>query len=242
MSSCPGCFPTYQANQLAHVIPDGCMYDPKSEEYCQPIGLSATHDDSDNESVWETDSESDEPLEAEEQEQSPIASSFVASDDTECCICLETIGEKNNCVTECGHKFCLKCLMTAMSRNNNCPMCRTQLVEDLEDSDDEDEEGDHEDDDEEEEEDEEENEPDVEEYVERFEKAGMTMLDVVSLWLGQFSKKNDKYTDEYIEKLGEDASRIMDDIEREHDERTQMADEDSLPEAEVEQLTVVEVA
>jgi hypothetical protein len=216
------------------------MYDPKSEEYCQPIGLSATHDDSDNESVWETDSESDEPLEAEEQEQAPIVSSFVASDETECCICLEPIGEKNNCVTECGHKFCLKCLMTAMSRNNNCPMCRTQLVEDLENSDDEDEEGDHEDDDEEE--DEEENEPDVEEYAERFEKAGMTMLDVVSLWLGQFSKKNDKYTDEYIEKLGEDASRIMDDIEREHDERTQMAGEDPRPEAEVEQLAVVEVA
>jgi hypothetical protein len=210
------------------------MYDPKSEEYCQPIGLSATHDDSDTESVWETDSESD------EQEQAPITSSFVASDETECCICLETIGEKNNCVTECGHKFCLKCLMTAMSRNNNCPMCRTQLVEDLEDSDDEDEE----DDEEEEEDAEEEDEPDVEEYAERFENAGMTMLDVVSLWLGQFSKKNAKYTDEYIEKLGADASRIMDDIEREHDERTQMVFEDQRPEPEPEgeQVVAVEVA
>ena len=73
------------------------------------------------------------------------------------------------------------------------------------------------------------------------EEAGMTMLDVVSLWLGQFSKKNDKYTDEYIEKLGADASRIMDDIEREHDERTQMVFEDQRPEPEGEQVLAVEV-
>ena len=90
--------------------------------------------------------------------------------------------------------------------------------------------------------DEEEDEPDVEEYAERFEKAGMTMLDVVSLWLGQFSKKNAKYTDDYIEKLGADASQIMDDIEREHDERTQMVFEDQRPEPEGEQIVAVEVA
>jgi hypothetical protein len=48
----------------------------------------------------------------------------------ECSICYETIGDKNCCVTECGHKFCLKCLLVAMDRNNTCPMCRHVLKDD----------------------------------------------------------------------------------------------------------------
>jgi len=53
----------------------------------------------------------------------------------ECPICYEVIGEKNNCVTECGHSFCFKCVTKALTMNNACPCCRTQLVEELEDSD-----------------------------------------------------------------------------------------------------------
>jgi hypothetical protein len=34
----------------------------------------------------------------------------VSAESVECCICYEIIGEKNNCVTECGPKFCFKCL------------------------------------------------------------------------------------------------------------------------------------
>jgi len=47
----------------------------------------------------------------------------------ECSICYETMGDKNCCVTECGHKFCLKCILVAMERNNTCPMCRHVLKE-----------------------------------------------------------------------------------------------------------------
>ena len=47
----------------------------------------------------------------------------------ECCICFETIGEKNNCVTPCGHKFCFVCLTKALTNNNTCPCCREVLVE-----------------------------------------------------------------------------------------------------------------
>jgi len=47
----------------------------------------------------------------------------------ECCICYETIGDKNNCVTPCGHKFCFVCLTKSLANNNTCPCCREVLVE-----------------------------------------------------------------------------------------------------------------
>ena len=107
-------------------------------------------------------------------------------------------------------------------------MCRAQLIDEQEDSDDEEEEDEEDEDDYDEEEvnEREGDVPDVEEFAERFERAGLTMLDVVSLWLGQFSKKNAKYTDEYIEKLGADVNQIVEDVEREHDEKLQMGEED----------------
>ena len=51
-----------------------------------------------------------------------------------CPICLDDIGEKNNCVTECGHKFCLKCLSIALQGKNTCPMCRAELLSKSEDA------------------------------------------------------------------------------------------------------------
>ena len=50
------------------------------------------------------------------------------NEDNACPICLDEIGEKNNCVTECGHKFCLKCLSTALREKDTCPMCRNKLL------------------------------------------------------------------------------------------------------------------
>ena len=55
-----------------------------------------------------------------------------AEADAECCVCFEEIGEKNNCTTACGHKFCLVCLMKSMQMNNKCPMCRTSLLPEVE--------------------------------------------------------------------------------------------------------------
>ena len=51
-----------------------------------------------------------------------------------CPICLDEIGDTNSCVTECGHKFCLKCLYTSLREKNTCPMCRAELVEENEDT------------------------------------------------------------------------------------------------------------
>ena len=47
----------------------------------------------------------------------------------QCPICLCDIGEKNRCVTECGHSFCLNCILRAAQENTACPMCRKVLVE-----------------------------------------------------------------------------------------------------------------
>ena len=44
---------------------------------------------------------------------------------SECCICLETIGE--HVVTKCGHYFHRKCIMEVTQRQAKCPLCRTQL-------------------------------------------------------------------------------------------------------------------
>lgn len=53
----------------------------------------------------------------------------MTTEQIECCICYETIGDKNNCVTPCGHKFCFVCLTKALVNNNTCPCCREVLVE-----------------------------------------------------------------------------------------------------------------
>lgn len=47
----------------------------------------------------------------------------------ECVICKKNIGNQNNCITECNHKYCLKCLLEHLKRNNSCPLCREKIIE-----------------------------------------------------------------------------------------------------------------
>lgn len=51
----------------------------------------------------------------------------------ECSVCYENIGEKNNCVTPCGHTFCFKCMMSCLNYKNTCPICRQVLQEEIND-------------------------------------------------------------------------------------------------------------
>jgi hypothetical protein len=62
----------------------------------------------------------------------------------ECPICYDEIDVLKNCVTtECGHMFHCKCLMQNSATNGfSCPMCRSVMAEELEDSDSDDEDGD----------------------------------------------------------------------------------------------------
>ena len=47
----------------------------------------------------------------------------------ECCICYESMGNKNITTTACGHKFCFSCIMKCMDEKNACPCCRAPLRE-----------------------------------------------------------------------------------------------------------------
>ena len=77
-------------------------------------------------------------------------------DETNICgVCLEPLEKTNICVTSCGHTFCLKCIIKNTNYNNNCPYCRTEIVEKEEKEEEEKEEEEEEEEEEDEEEDEE---------------------------------------------------------------------------------------
>jgi hypothetical protein len=217
MSRCSGCFPIYQANQMAHMEVGGCLYvDEVEVEYCLPVNLEPQFDAA-----------------AAESESNSEASGF-DSVGTECCICYEIIGKKNNCITECGHIFCFKCLATSMSRNNSCPCCRTKLIDVSDEDDDEDSDYEESQDDEDEDDDDEDEdahinkdyEGDIEDIVSRLESEGVTMLDVVSLLVNKFSKKNEKYNTEYVKNLCMKVDQINTDVENESREKRDMFGED----------------
>ena len=48
----------------------------------------------------------------------------------ECAISMEELDSvKNFAKTNCGHSFCLSCLVKSLKNNNTCPMCRTNIEE-----------------------------------------------------------------------------------------------------------------
>lgn len=229
MSKCSGCFPIYQANQLAHMDPGGCLYCEDNDSKISDS--SSLHNISEDGEGDETVSWATRVLKTiEESKTSTLAPSSENGDEQECCICFETIGAKNNCVTECGHKFCFKCLATAMTRNNACPCCRMPLI-DVQEEDDESEyeesydEGEDSDDEEGNEDDE--SEAPVEVIVERLKKNGFKMIDVVSLYLGRFSKTDSKYTDEHIFEISKKFDEIQVNADAETMEQRMFAEEDT---------------
>ncbi len=161
----------------------------------------------------------------------------------ECCICFETLGKTNICTTECGHSFCLKCMLKTYQTSNACPCCRTDLVEDednSDDSDDSDNEGsddegsDYEEDlDDNEEEDEEElaKQATIENIAKQFELKGYTLIDALSLLVGRYQRVPGRNNNEYYDKLGNDFDEIIDTLddeaENQADEREMMGQEDT---------------
>lgn len=54
------------------------------------------------------------------------------SNDTDCAICFETLENINTCITKCGHKYCLTCILqhsdnSASKQVVECPMCRSTI-------------------------------------------------------------------------------------------------------------------
>jgi hypothetical protein len=129
---------------------------------------------------------------SEEKDISEEMSEETSEGTVECCICYEMINtKKNNCVTECGHQFCFKCLAKSMVHNGcACPCCRSPLVEELaEDSDTEEEDVDGDsDDDDDDDDDDDEIECDIEELTRRLKLSGFKMQDVLSMLIGRYVK------------------------------------------------------
>jgi len=131
--------------------------------------------------------------------------------DCECSICLENIdGVSNKVVTDCGHTFHCKCLMTNVSFNGfGCPFCRNVMAEEKDDDDDEeegeeddsdDEEYDDDDDDDDEEDDEENIKmPESSVVTKILQEQGYTMEDLVKIHLflehGQWGNHYQEYED-----------------------------------------------
>jgi hypothetical protein len=146
----------------------------------------------------------------------------------ECVICFELLNyTKNVCITVCGHKFCCSCMMKHVQRNNGCPLCRTTIIE--ADSVVESEESEEDDDDEtiEEETDNSYPEFEIEKFVEAFEAKGYGVKDALSLLLHKFSKTDEKFTREYIDKLETDIEDMHEELQNECEERVVMAMEDN---------------
>jgi len=232
MSYCTGCYPTFQANQLAHAEPGGCCYFAETEELCIPTNLSPQFDAC-------VEKEDDASVSSLGTGIGASISASISASAVECCICYEMIGKKNNCTTECGHQFCFKCLATAMARSNACPCCRAKLVDEAEDSEDEEDYVDEGEDDEEDDENDEDDGPwpdgmdvdknydgDVEDVLERIQQKGYTMLDMVCLLFNKFSKKDERYTPEYIKTLCDTVDQINIDVGQESVEMELMGDED----------------
>lgn len=189
------------------------------------------------ENIWDPKVEQmfiQDDIELDDLVYSEMSSENVDSTNTECCICYEIIDKKkNNCITECGHSFCLKCLATSMYHNNNaCPCCRTALVdEEKEEEGDEDEEDDEDDDYTTVVDESEEGEEtfyadcDVEEVTRRLESNGFTTMEIVSMLIGRYSR-DEKYTMEYIHEMNKKFDKILDEADRETYEQKMFAAED----------------
>jgi Ring finger domain len=215
---CTGCFPRFEENQLAHMEPGGCLW-CDHEEINSQFNFDAFIQD---EHMSSYDDE--------------VSSSTQSKADTECCICYEMINKnKNNCVTECGHSFCLKCLVTSFAHGNNaCPYCRMVVIDMPQEEDnvyEEDEISEYEEDiesdsasiniDEDYEHDD--NECDIDELTRRLETNGFTMKDILSMLIGRYTKGTSNMT---AMEMGDKFDRIVLDADSEAMEQKLFAAED----------------
>ena len=130
--------------------------------------------------------------------------------DCECSICLENIdGVSNKVVTDCGHTFHCKCLMTNVSFNGfGCPFCRNVMAEEKDDDDEEEDSEEDDSDDEEYDDDDDYDDYDDEENIKMpestlvtkiLQEQGYTMEDLVKIHLflehGQWGTHYQEYED-----------------------------------------------
>jgi hypothetical protein len=61
----------------------------------------------------------------------PVETPVISKEVDTCPICYEDVGEKNSCVTECGHKFCMTCMAKNLQVSAKCPLCRSNIIPDV---------------------------------------------------------------------------------------------------------------
>ena len=240
--NCSGCFPEYQPNQQAHMEQGGCLWCDYAEENLElqfDGELASLFDE--HPVIFET-KETEKPSIKRnldpffEKEETVSEATISSSNNTECCICFENINKnKNNCVTECGHIFCLKCLMTSFAHDNtSCPCCRQELIDPLEDKNEDDEYINITDDDDDDEHDDEDENDDaecpVEEIAERLTANGYTFQSVLSLLLGRYPKGE---SDLAIFELNKKFDVILEEADNEALEQNAMGMEDTRANVEV---------
>lgn len=62
---------------------------------------------------------------------SPTAPPPQETDDNDCPVCLNKLGNNDFVVTKCNHKICLSCFMNNYNKSRNghlCPLCRTKVI------------------------------------------------------------------------------------------------------------------
>ena len=164
-------------------------------------------------------------------DEESISDATIIISERECVICYDSISlTKNMCITECGHEFCFACMMKHVRRNTGCPICRAELVDDVDSDDDSEEEDGGEDFDSYAHSDSEDD--IIDEYpIENFESAfiakGYGLKDALSLLMGIFSHTDSRYTKHFIQQLETDVDYLNDELQREYDEQTLMREHDS---------------
>ena len=196
----------------------------------QPV-FDQVFDEQQVEVAVEEQEEKKEPCNIHESIANPLGSQTFG----ECPVCYEELTMINVTITRCGHVMHSSCIFTALEAAPRCPMCRTQLMRDLEDEDDEDQEEDDDDQDEDDEDqyqDEEDQDEDQENQDEdqedqedhdskvsleklsaKLENMGYTLTDFLSVWLSESNLKKEnpeKYNKELEDKLADDVFGILD--------------------------------
>jgi hypothetical protein len=77
-----------------------------------------------------------ETVETVETVEIGVGTSTCDDDDNACAICLECFDsgcapQKNIATTECGHTFCLSCLLKNLHTSNLCPLCRAPVEQNV---------------------------------------------------------------------------------------------------------------
>ena len=153
-----------------------------------------------------------------------MAKSTESTSTEECPVCMEH--QSFMIRTPCDHSFCFKCITKVMNKNTACPLCRTVLIDSPNDLGEEEEEDEDEYEIETIEDEDDDDLCDVETVIERFEKKGFGIMDLMCILLERHSKLDPKYTNDYVDQITDEFHEMVDEMDNETYENFCMNKED----------------